>query len=307
MKKLLFAAAAIIASTACVGFEHERNIITPSAPTLPSAPSGGSGALTGTWSSVVPLTVPNSWSCGSFQWSVSSQTSNSMAGEFYAICAGVVLVQGNASGQLNGAATEVALQLNGTATVQGVITCPFSLTGTGYILDQNTIRIPYSGTTCMGPVHGEETLRRPASPDEPPPPPPAPPPVEPPGEPAPIDNPHHVGPGPLTPARAEQVIHATGREFPHLTAPPPSESEGVARAEELLLRTIWHLKLAGFDAARQRNPSGAISNDKLNIFLDGRWRAFDIFLDLGRPGVPITTIFYEVFPASPLAYPGISD
>jgi hypothetical protein len=305
MVKRLLVTAVLVVTTGCVGFERESSLVTPSAPTLPSAPSGQSGSLTGTWSSVVPLTIPSSWTCGSFQWAVTSQTPNTMAGEFYAICAGVVLVQGQASGELNGAATEVALRLDGTATVQNVITCPFTLTGTGHIIDENTIRIPYSGTTCLGPVHGEETLRRPA-PEEPPPPPPAPPPIEPP-PPSPEEHPYHVGPGPLSEARAEQVVHATGREFPHLVAAPGSESEGIARAEELLLRTIWHLKLAGFDAGRQRNPSGAISNDKLTVFIDGRWRAYDIFYDLGRPGVPMKTIFLSVSPASPIAYPGIAD
>jgi hypothetical protein len=303
--RLFFAAATLLAATGCVGFERESNLVTPSAPTLPSAPNGGSDSLTGTWSSLAPLTIPNSWTCGNFQWSVTSQTSTTMAGEFYAICSGVVLVQGQASGELNGAATEVALQLNGTATIQNVITCPFTLTGTGYIIDSNTIRVPYSGTTCLGPVHGEETLRRP-SPQEPAPPPPAPPPLEPPPPPA-AENPNHVGPGPLSKARAEQVVHATGREFPNLVAAPASESEGIARAEELLLRTIWHLKLAGFDAGRQRNPSGAISNDKLTLFVDGGWHAYDIFQDLGRPGVPIRTIFLSVSPANPIAYPGIAD
>jgi hypothetical protein len=306
MQRLLLAAGALALTAGCVGFEHERNLVTPGAPTLPSTPSGGSGSLTGTWSSIAPLAIPNSWSCGSFQWAVTSETPSSLAGEFYAICAGVVLVQGRASGELNGSATEVALGLTGTATVQSVISCPFTLTGTGYVLDADTLRIPYSGTTCLGPVHGEETLRRPASPDGPPPPPPAPPPIEPPAPP-PSDNPHHVGPGPLTAARAQEVVQATGREFPHLTAPPGTEQEGVERAEELLLRAIWHLKLAGYDAARQRNPSGAISNDKLNVFHDGRWQAYDIFQDLGRPGVPIRIIFLPISGANPIAYPGIAD
>jgi hypothetical protein len=307
MKRLLSSFGALslaVAVSACAGFEHSETIISPAAPSLPSAPSG-SGGLTGTWSSPPPV-FPNSWSCGSFQWSISSQTPSSLSGAFYAICAGVVLVRGDASGQLNGAGTEVALGVSGTAAVQGVITCPFDLTGTGYIQGNDAIRIVYSGTTCLGPVQGEETLHRPANPNEPPPPPPAPPAPEPP-PPAPSPNPHHVAPGPLTAAQAEQVVYATGREFPNLTAPPGSESEGIARAEELLLRTIWHLRLAGFDAGRQRNPSGALSNDKLTILINGTWRAFDIFRDLGRPGVAMDVIFFEVFPAGPLSYPGIPD
>jgi hypothetical protein len=41
------------------------------------------------------------------------------------------------------------------------LTCAFSLSGTGYIEgDGDAIRIPYSGQTCLGPLQGEETLRR---------------------------------------------------------------------------------------------------------------------------------------------------
>jgi hypothetical protein len=292
--------------SACAGFEHSETLISPTAPSLPTVP-GGSGGLTGTWTSPAAA-IPNSWSCGSFQWSINSQTPSSLAGEFYAICAAVVLVHGSASGQLNGAGSEAALRVSGTATVQGMITCPFDINGTGYIQGNEAIRIVYSGSTCLGPVQGEETLRRPADPSAPPPTPPAPPaPEPPPPPPGPSPNPYHVAPGPLTAAQAERVVFATAREFPNLTAAPSSESEGTARCEQLLLRTIWHLRLAGFDAGRQRNPSGAISNDKLTILIEGTWRAFDIFQDLGHPGVPVNVIFLEVFPAGPLSYPGIPD
>jgi hypothetical protein len=300
MSALAFA----VSLSACAGFEHRSERLSPTAPDLPSIESVA-GALTGVWSSTAPLGNPNSWTCGNFQWSIGSQTSSSLAGEFAAVCAGIVLVQGQASGQLNGAGTEVALRLTGTATAQGIITCPFELSGTGYITDGgNTMRLPYSGTTCFGPIHGEETIRRPAA-NEPPPPPPSVPDPDP--EPVSSSNPNHVADGPLSAERAEQVVYATGREFPNLTAPPGSESEGIERAEELLLRTIWHLRLAGFEAGRQRNPSGAISNDKLTIQIDGTWRAFDIFRDLGHPGVPIDLTFFEVFPAGHVSYPGIGD
>jgi hypothetical protein len=299
----LGALCAALAAAACVGFEHTETIISPSLPSLPNAPAGP-GSLTGTWASIAPPGMPNSWSCGSFHWTITSQTPSSLAGEFYAICAAVVLVHGQASGQLNAAGTEVALRVSGIATVQGVISCPFDLSGTGYIEGTSAIRIPYSGTTCLGPVHGEETLRRPL-PDEPTPEPPHTPEPETPTETSP--NPNHVAPGPLTRAQAEQVVYATAREFPNLTAAPATESEGIARAEELLLRTIWHLRLYGFDAGRQRNPSGAISNDKLTILVDGAWRVFDIFMDLARPGVPMRVIFLEITGANPIAYPGIPD
>jgi hypothetical protein len=300
----LFCALILAAVSACTGFEHNETLVSPSAPSLPSLPTGG-GSLTGTWLSTVPITVPSSWSCGEFQWSITSQTPTSLAGKFYAICAGIVLVQGQSNGQLNGG-TEVALHLTGTASVQSVISCSFDLNGTGFIEGQDAIRIHYEGSTCFGPLHGDETLRRPA-PDAPPPPPPAPPEPEPVTPPAPPTNPYHVGPGPLDFDRAERVVRATANEYPNLTAPPSSEQEGVARAEELLLRVIWHLKLAGYDAARQRNPSGAISNDKLNVLIFGAWNAYDIFQDLGRPGVPIRVIFLPIEGENPVPYPGIPD
>ena len=293
------------ALSACAGFEHNETLVSPTAPSLPNLPAG-TGALTGTWLSTVPISVPSSWSCGEFQWAITSQTQTSLAGQFYAICSGIVLVQGQSAGQLNAAGSEVALHLTGTAIVEKVISCPFDLNGTGYIEGSDAIRIHYEGSTCFGPLHGDETLRRPA-PNQPPPPPPAPPEPEPPAPPAPPTNPYHVAPGPLDIARAERVVYATANEFPNLTAPPSTEQEGVARAEELLLRVIWHLKLAGYDAARQRNPSGAISNDKLNILVNGQWDARDIFQDLGRPGVPIRMIFLAIAPANPVAYPGIPD
>jgi hypothetical protein len=299
VKALLFRTALValpLTAAACT-FDHSNNIVAPSVPALPSSPAfgGGSGPLTGIWASEQQLTLPASWTCGNFQWNVTSQTESSLAGDFSALCAGIVAVSGSASGQLNG--NEVPLVLSGIASVQGIITCPFSLSGTGHIEDNDTMRVPYSGETCLGPVHGEEVLRRPGSgtPAAPPPPPP------------PAGNPHHVGGGPLSADRAEQVVRATADEFAHLRAPRGTESEAVSAAEELLLRTIWHLRLAGYNAGRQRNPSGAISNDKLTIHIDGAWRAFDVFYDYGRPNTQMQIIFLEVFPAHAIDYPGIPD
>jgi hypothetical protein len=117
----------------------------------------------------------------------------------------------------------------------------------------------------------------------------------------------HVAPGPLTLERADTVVFGCGNEFPHLLAVFGSESQAVAAAEELLLRTIWHLKLAGFDAARQRNPSGLISNDKMSLFINGGWHVYDIY-SLGSAGVPTRiTGLQEVPLPNPLPHPGIPD
>jgi hypothetical protein len=93
----------------------------------------------------------------------------------------------------------------------------------------------------------------------------------------PVGSACHVGPGPQSASRANDIIYGCGAEFPGLLAVFPTEQQAVAAAEQLLLRTIWHLKLAGFNAARQRNPSSLISNDKLNIFIDGTYRVYDIY------------------------------
>ncbi len=116
----------------------------------------------------------------------------------------------------------------------------------------------------------------------------------------------HVPPGPLTENRAEQVVYATAAEFPNLTAVFGTDAAAENAAEQLLLRTIWHLQLAGYQAARQRNPSGAISKDKLNISINGRWHAYDIFT-LGYAGVATQVHFQEVTPPNPVADPGIPD
>jgi hypothetical protein len=296
-------AVAAFGSTGCI--EHTRELLDPTAPSevpgVTAPPSGGGGALTGLWASQASVDIPASWDCSAFQWNITSQTPTSIAGSFSAICSGVLTVSGTASGQLNG--HEVPFEVTGAAAIGGVTVCPFVLRGTGVIEGTDAIRIPYTGDTCLGPVHGEETLRRPSSgrPELPPPP------ATPPNPETSSSNPHHVAPGPLDAAQADRVVTATGHEFPHLTAPRGSSDEAIGAAEELLLRMIWHLQLAGFEAARQRNPSGAISNDKLNVLIEGRWRAFDVFMDYGQPHQATRVIFYEVFPSDPLAYPGVPD
>lgn len=289
--------ATLLAASACIGFEHSRNVLAPtdgsSAAAIPS--------LVGAWVSQPVEGFPGPNSCSNLQWRVTSQTPTSLAGELAATCAGGISIMGTASGQLNG--SEVPLQASGTATLPGLPPCSFSLTGTGHIEGNDAIRIEYSGTTCLGPVQGEEVLRRPAPAEAPAPPPPPPPP---PPSPPPPDSPH-VPAGPLTAARAQQVVFATADEFPSLRAPRPTEAQAVAAAEELLRRTIWHLQLAGYPSGRQRNPSGAISNDKLTVAIDGAWRAYDIFMDYGVPGQETRVIFLEVFPANSVSDSGIAD
>jgi hypothetical protein len=80
-----------------------------------------------------------------------------MSGTFTVDCSSVK-VQGTATGQLNG--TSVPLTATGTATLFGNPNCSFSISGTGTVVDANTLTVPYTGTTCLGPVQGTETLRK---------------------------------------------------------------------------------------------------------------------------------------------------
>jgi len=293
---------------ACTGVERESaNVLAPSpaaAPPTPASSSPSAPSLLGNWSSN-PLAGMSASSCTGFSWQVTSQSSTSIAGTFSAMCANRIATTGTASGTITGAT--VPYTVTGNGSVPGFPSCPFSIRGTAIIVDGDTLRIPYSGTTCLGPVSGEDTLRRPTTP-QPPTQPPSQPPSQPPTQPPPpAENPHHVGPGPLSLARTEQVINATADEFPQLITARPTEGEAQAAATELLRRIIWHLRRAGYQAGRQKNPSGAISGDKLTVFADGAWRAIDVFYDYGTPGVPVRVIFWEVFPASPLTDEGIAD
>ena len=169
--------AALVGVSAYTSFETHKEAVSPTSPTPTSTPTTD-GSLTGLWSSQTGLPVPSKSTCANFSWQVTSQTSSSLAGSFSASCEGNLTIKGTASGvMLN--PTTVDLKVSGPAVVGGFAACDFSLSGTGTIANGDTLTIPYSGTTCLGPVQGTETLRR--KKDAPPPPPeaPAPPPAPP--------------------------------------------------------------------------------------------------------------------------------
>ena len=45
----------------------------------------------------------------------------------------------------------------GTATPKDLPPCPFTLNGTGRLVNE-TIELEYTGTTCLGPISGTEIL-----------------------------------------------------------------------------------------------------------------------------------------------------
>ena len=149
------ALAVALAGPACI--DQGGNVTLPGSPTFDGSP-GTVGSLTGLWTSANGQGAVDN--CHSIRWNITNQTETALSGSFSAICANVVLITGTASGVTNG--QNVSVQVSGLAQAQGVTTtCGFSLQGIGTIgSDNDVLLVSYSGTTCLGPVSGQEVLRR---------------------------------------------------------------------------------------------------------------------------------------------------
>jgi len=164
--------AAFALSTACT-YGHSSSPLSPTTPGGSNSPT----PMTGLWATQT-ASLPSPSSCGNLMWSISNQTSTTISGTFTADCPGGVSVSGNASGQFIDS-QHVPITVTGTATgVSGIASCPFTINANGVIQDSNTLQVTYTGTTCVGPLQGTQTLRRAtaSTPPPPTPPPPAPPP-----------------------------------------------------------------------------------------------------------------------------------
>ena len=149
MKNYIFASAlALSAAVAgCAGFEHTSTTTSPSA--------SGVAGLMGTWASASTV-IPSASTCSDFKWNATEQTATAAKGSFSATCAGDLKVAGTAQGVLSGSV--IAWSAEGDATTAG-IACRITLTGTAE-LGANSIRVPYSGDTCLGKVSGVEILNK---------------------------------------------------------------------------------------------------------------------------------------------------
>lgn len=124
---------------------------------LPTSPSAvTAAAFGGSWASVATSTVAQT--CTGFQWSVTNISLTGVSGTWSAVCYGTVQVSGTAAGTLD--AGKLNWTATGTGTAPNVGSCPVALAGSA-TLEGNQIRVPYSGTTCLGPVAGTEILRKP--------------------------------------------------------------------------------------------------------------------------------------------------
>lgn len=180
-------------STACVSFDQQTNLLTPSGSaattTAPPVDGSSSGSMVGVWASDDGFSVADVSTCAGFEWDISSQSPTVVYGSFAATCGGSLRITGTGNGTTV-SANQVAITVNGAATIGGFAACSFSVNGVGTVMNSDRLVIPYEGTTCLGPVRGTETLRRktstpPAGPPEPPAPPPPPPPPPTPTNPAP--------------------------------------------------------------------------------------------------------------------------
>jgi hypothetical protein len=153
MKNYAFAivVAVALAAAGCVGFEHKSTV------TGPSNGTATINALMGTWASASSGVIPSPSTCVDFKWNPTEQSATSAKGSFSATCAGGLKVAGTASGTLSG--STITWGANGTATETGGSPCAITLTGTAE-LGTNSIRIPYTGSTCVGPVSGVEILNK---------------------------------------------------------------------------------------------------------------------------------------------------
>ena len=127
--------------------------------TSPTPINSTSTLLGGIWVTVesVPGATPNS-SCTNFRWEVTEYTGTTAKGNYSATCFGNVNIVGTAQGTLSG--VNITWSANATATIPGQsATCAIALSGVA-TLETDKIRVPYSGTTCVGPVSGTEVLKR---------------------------------------------------------------------------------------------------------------------------------------------------
>ena len=148
---LVVAALSALLGAGCQGL-LTQNMTSPS-----STVSASVQGMAGAWASVSAVTPAPAGTCTNFHWTITEFTGTSGSGSFTAACAGNLQVAGTALGTLSG--TTVNWTASAVGTAAGNVTCPISLTGTA-TFDGTQFRIPYSGTTCAGPISGTEILRK---------------------------------------------------------------------------------------------------------------------------------------------------
>jgi len=92
------------------------------------------------------------------KWVISEQSATSIAGTVSATCAGGAKVNANLTGTTNG---QSAMNLTAIGTIVAAgIPCAFDLSGVGTRQSNDSMKLDYKGSYCLGTVSGTETLRR---------------------------------------------------------------------------------------------------------------------------------------------------
>lgn len=118
----------------------------------------------------------------------------------------------------------------------------------------------------------------------------------------------HFDPGgALTEERARKIACGTSDEWSALRAPTADLATRETNAEQLLRRIIWHLAQGGYTVGRQRNPSLAISKDKIAITFDLDSVAIDLFSNFDGYTSTMVSQWVEVGAGNYVADAGIPD
>lgn len=125
------------------------------APTGPS--SNNPNSLLGTWVSVSPA-PSTAGTCANFQWSITEVSGLTGSGTFSATCFGTLQLTGTGTGTFAG--SSINWSVTGTATGSGAGSCAITASGSASLTSDGGIQIPYSGSTCLGPVSGTQIIRR---------------------------------------------------------------------------------------------------------------------------------------------------
>lgn len=107
----------------------------------------------GVWTSA--LTNRAASTCTEFRWTIAEVTPTRASGTFTAVCNGATTVSGSAHGTLSG--STITWTATATAALPNQPACAIALIGT-IDFQGTTVRLIYSGTTCLGPVSGTEFL-----------------------------------------------------------------------------------------------------------------------------------------------------
>lgn len=122
-----------------------------------SGNQSAAAAFSGAWGSSTIAGLPLG-NCADLKWLITAQTDTSVSGTVTANCANGVSVAANLTGTAQ-SANVITLVATGTLTANG-IPCQFTLNGTGTRQNDDSMKLDYNGSFCLGTVSGSETLRK---------------------------------------------------------------------------------------------------------------------------------------------------